>query len=203
MKNIYYIIQGVFAIAIVALFILYFSDKKGMSFDARKNADSICLKLPIAYVNVDSLLRGYNYSQDMNEVFLRKAENTRANLNQKANSFQSEYVTFQKLVQNNGFLTQERMEQEANRLQSKQQKLQEESERVQVELAREQQKMNEQLRDTIISHLKEFNEAKKYQVIFTGETILYGEDYYNITAEVIEFLNEKYTSVSTSKPAKK
>jgi outer membrane protein len=203
MKNIYYIIQGVFAIAIIALFILYFSDKKGMSFDAHKNADSICIKLPIAYVNVDSLLRGYNYSQDMNEVFLRKAENTRANLNQKANSFQSEYVTFQKLVQNNGFLTQERMEQEANRLQSKQQKLQEESERVQMELAREQQKMNEQLRDTIISHLKEFNEAKKYQVIFTGETILYGEDHYNITAEVIEFLNGKYTSESTSKSTKK
>jgi outer membrane protein len=203
MKNIYYIIQGVFAAAIIVLFILYFSDKKGMPFDSRENADSVCVWLPIAYVNVDSLLRGYNYSQDMNEAFLSKAEDTRANLNQKANSFQSEYVTFQKKVQNNAFLTQERMEQEANRLQSQQQKLQQESERVQMELAREQQKMNEQLRDTIISHLKEFNEPKKYQIIFTGETILYGEDYYNITAEVIEFLNGKYTSTSTSNSKKK
>jgi outer membrane protein len=203
MRNINYIIQGVLAVAVVVLFMLQFSTRKGGVFDPSGSVDSLGCKLPVAYVNVDSLLRGYNYSKDMNEVFLNKAEDTRANLNEKANSFQSEYLAFQKKIENNAFLTRERAEQEAGRLQSKQQKLQQESERVQMDLAREQQKMNEQLRDTIIANLKSFNESRKYHIIFAGETVLYGDDSYDITAEVIEFLNEKYTPTGALNASKK
>jgi outer membrane protein len=203
MKHIHYIINGVLAVAIIVLFTLHFSNRKSGTFNLRESSDSVCVKLPVAYVNVDSLLRGYNYSRDMNEAFLNKAEDTRASLNQKAGSFQSEYLAFQKKYENNAFLTRERAEQEASRLQSKQQKLQQESERVQMELGLEQQKMNEQLRDTIISNLKAFNAPGKYQMIFTGETILYGEKCYDITAEVIEYMNEKYTSSPSPSPSKK
>ena len=56
-------------------------------------------KLPIAYVNVDSLLLNYNYSKDLNELILKKYENTRASLNQKANSLQSDAIDFQKKVE--------------------------------------------------------------------------------------------------------
>jgi outer membrane protein len=203
MKHINYVISGALAAAVIVLFILHFSDRKSGTFDFHESSDSGCVKLPVAYVNVDSLLRGYNYSRDMNESFLSKAEDTRANLNQKAGSFQSEYLAFQKKYENNAFLTRERAEQEASRLQSKQQKLQQESERVQMELGLEQQKMNEQLRDTIIANLKAFNASRKYQMIFTGETILYGEKCYDITAEVIEYMNEIYTSSPPSNTPKK
>lgn len=199
MKNINYIISGVLAVAVIVLFFMQFSGKKSGDVSAHGACDSTLVRLPIAYVNVDSLLRSYNYSNDMNEEFLSKAESSRANLNQKANRFQAEYLEFQKKLENNGFLNRERAEQEGSRLQRKQQELQQESEKVQMELAREQQKMNEQLRDTIISNLKVFNQTKKYQLILTGEAVLLGDDYYNITAEVIEFLNARYTSVSNTK----
>ncbi len=191
MKRKNYIINGVLAIAVMVLF-MQCTSKSGDKKDVSAWGDSTTVRLPIAYVNVDSLLHGYKYSSDMNEVLLRKAENSRANLNQKANRFQAEYMEFQKKVENNAFLTRERMEQEGARLQRKQQELQQESEKMQMEFAREQQKMNEQLRDTIISNLKIYNKDKKYQMILTGETVLYGEECYNITTEVIEFLNARY-----------
>ncbi len=199
MKNINYIINGILAIAVIILFAMQFSSKRIGNSYAGAPCDSTMMRLPVAYVNVDSLLHGYNFSKDMNEVLLRKAENTRANLNQKANRFQAEYMEFQKKVENNAFLTRERMEQEGMRLQRKQQELQQESEKMQMDLAREQQKMNEQLKDTIVSNLKIYNQSKKYQLILTGETVLYGEKNYDITGEVIEFLNSRYTPNSESK----
>lgn len=199
MKNINYIINGVLLIAVIVLFVLQFSGKKPGTSGRFISTDSTSVGLPVAYVNVDSLLRAYKFSNDMNEEFLNKAESSRANLNQKVNRFQAEYLEFQKKLENNGFLNRERAEQEGNRLQRKQQELQQESEKVQIELAREQQKMNEQLHDTIIANLKIFNVGKHYQLIMTGETILYGENYYDITADVIEFLNSRYVPAVDSK----
>ena len=199
MKNINYIISGVLAAAIVVLFVMQFSDKKLGGADAVGVSDSEMVRLPIAYVKVDSLLQGYKYSVDMNDTFLSKAESSRAELNQKANRFQAEYLEFQKKIENNAFLTRERAEQEGNRLQRREQQLRQDSEKMQMDLALEQQKMNEQLRDTIIANLKEFNKDKKYQLIFTGETILIGEDYYDITGDVINFLNARYVPSAASK----
>jgi len=199
MKNINYIINGVLAVAIIILFAMQFSGKKVVGNEEIGTCDSSMVKLPVAYVNVDSLLRSYNFSIDMNEEFLGKAENARANLNQKANRFQAEFLEYQKKIENGGFLTRERAEQEGARLQRKQQELQQESEKVQMDLARDQQKMNEQLRDTIISQLKVYNQVKKYQFILTGEAVLYGQNYYDITVEVIDYLNSQYSGSATTK----
>ncbi len=192
MKISNYLTKGVFVVAVAMAFASCGSHEKGEDKGTFAGGDSICTRLPVAYVNVDSLLQSYSYSKDMTEEFLRKAESSRANLNQKASSFQAEYLEFQKKVENNAFLTRERMEQEGNRLARKQQSLQQESEKMQMDLAREQQRINEQLRDTITSNLKLYNNDKKYQMILTSEVVLYGEDYYDITQEVIDFLNAKY-----------
>lgn len=74
MKNINYVINGVLAVAVVILFIMQFSDKKESTVTktfASGEGDSINL-LPIAYVNVDSLLLNYNYFKDLNEQLLKK-----------------------------------------------------------------------------------------------------------------------------------
>ena len=199
MKNINYIISGVLTIAVIVLFVMQFSGGKQGKQNVSISCDSAMVKLPVAYVNVDSLLRAYKYSVDMNEEFLNKAESSRANLNQKANRFQAEYMDFQKKLENNAFYSRERAEQEGARLQRKQQELQQESEKMQMDLAMEQQKMNEQLRDTIITNLKAFNQTKKYQMILTGEVILHGENYYDITGEIIEFLNARYIPAKSDK----
>ena len=200
MKNFNYIINGVLALAVVILFVLQFTGKKESgvtkTFTAEESASGL---LPIAYVNVDSLLLNYNYSKDLNEIIIKKQENSRASVNQKLRSLQTEMQDFQRKVENNAFLTRERAEQEQARLMKKQQELQDFDNRLAQELVSEQQRLNEQLRDTLVSQLRVYNKDKGYQVILSntmGDNILLAGDAYDITKEVIEYLNKNYAPAS-------
>lgn len=207
MKNVNYIINGVLAVAVVILFVMQFSGKKevsttkavttGTTKAVTTDSGSTASTLPVAYVNVDSLLENYNYAKDLNEIILKKAENSRANVNQKAASLQSEMQEFQRKISNNAFLTQERAEQEQQRLLNKRQELQDLDTRLSQELMEEQQKLNEQLRDSIVSQLKVFNQSRGFQVVFSntaGDNILLANDAYDITAELLEYLNKNYAT---------
>ena len=104
---------------------------------------------------------------------------------------------FQRKVENNAFLTRERAEQEQQRLLNKQQELQNLDNQLAQELMQEQQKLNEQLRDTVVSQLKAFNQGRGYQVVFSntvGDNILLAGDSYDITGELLEYLNKNYSS---------
>ena len=199
MKNINYIINGILAVAVVILFVMQFSNKKQASPAkvVATQSESTTGTLPVAYVNVDSLLENYNYAKDLNEIILKKAENSRANVNQKAASLQKEMQEFQTKIANNAFLTQERAEQEQKRLLTKRQELESLDARLSQELMQEQQKLNEQLRDSIVSQLKIYNQGKGYQVIYSntgGDNILLADDVYDITAEILEYLNKNYAT---------
>ena len=80
--------------------------------------------LPIAYVEVDSLLSNYNLAKDLNEQMLTRQENARATVNEKGRQLEKEVAEFERKVKNNAFLSQERFEQEQQRLLKKQQELQ-------------------------------------------------------------------------------
>ena len=198
MRNINYVINGVLAVAVVILYVMQFSGKKesGVTRNFTPTKDATAL-LPIAYVNVDSLLLNYNYSKDLNEIILKKQENSRANITQKARSLESEMQDFQRKIENNAFLTRERAQQEQDRLVKKQQELQNLDNQLAQELMQEQQKLNEQLRDTIVSQLRAFNQDKGFQVVFSntvGDNILLAGEPYNITSELLDYLNKNYAT---------
>lgn len=207
MKNSYsYVINGVLAVAVIVLFILFFTFKNGEGAGSGKaltfmNDSSVTL--PIAYVNVDSLLQNYNFAKDLNESLMRKEENSRAALNQKEREFNVAAQEFQRKVQNNAFLSQERAQQEQQRIYKMQEDYQATAQRLTQEFALEQQKLNLQLNDTIKVQLAEFNATKGYQLILSNtgsDNVLYAHDKYDITSEVIVFLNKKY-GPATAAPA--
>lgn len=151
--------------------------------------------LRVAYVNVDSLLLNYNYAKDLNEALLRKQENSSVNINSRGRSLEKEVADFQNKVRNNAFLTEERAQQEYQRLQKAEADLNELSQRAANELMAEQQKMNAQLADTIHAFLKEFNAKAQYDFIFSNvqyDNILIANEKYDITNEVLDELNRRY-----------
>jgi len=200
MKNAtFYIVSGVLTVAIIILYILHFTSKSpengaaGNDLYGLLNDSSITL--PIAYVNVDSLLINYNFAKDLNESLLRKEESTRATLNQRQNEINSAAQEFDRKLRNNAFLSQDRARQEQERILQMNQEYQQLADRLSQDFMLEQQKLNIQMEDTIKARLKEFNANKKYEIIFsnrTTSTILYADDKYDITNEVVEFLNRKY-----------
>jgi len=203
MKNINYVINGVLAIAVLILFILHFTGKNntipstGTFMSTSEEYASI---IPVAYINIDSLLDNYIFSIDLNEALTRKSENVRANLIQQARNFQSEVESFQLKVRTGAFATQQRLDLEQRRLEQKQTDLQALEEKQSLELNEEMQHMNVQLRDTVMTHLKAYNETKGYQIIFSNTSstlvspILLADEVYNITAEFTDYLNKKWTS---------
>ncbi len=198
MKNINYVINGVLAAAIVVLFVLQFAGKKeSNAAPTFVSGEETAELLPIAYINVDSLLENYNYSIDLNERILKMQEDYRVDINQRTNMLRNEVADFERKVNNNAFLTRERAEQENNRLIKKQEELQNYAAKKNEELTLMQMDLNAQLRDTIVSQLKIFNESRGYQVIFSntmGDNILLASPVYDITAEFLEILNKNYSS---------
>lgn len=197
-NNVNYVIQGILAIAVIILFVMYFSGKKSgtPALSTTTESGEQIAGFPVAYINVDSLLLKYNFSIDLNEQILKKQENARANYTQKARSLQSEAEEFQYKLQNGAFATRERAEQEQQRLMKKQQELQELDSRLTQELMEQTQVINEQLRDTVVHYLKQYNQDKGYQIIFSntaGSPIFLADDAYNITNEIVEYLNKRYS----------
>lgn len=199
MKNVKSLANSALVIIMLVLFSQCSEKKEVSATQTSTTSGNAASDLRIAYINIDSLLLNYNFSIDLNEQIVRKQENARANYTQKARAFQSEAENFQYKLQNNAFATTSRAEQEQQRLQKKQQELVELDERLSQELMEETQRMNEQLRDTIVSHLKEYNKEKGFQMIFSntaGSPIFLADDSFNITGEVIEYLNKRWSSPS-------
>ena len=65
------------------------------------------------------------------------------------------------------------------------------------QLATENQKNSLQLRDSINVFLKEYNKTKGYNLILSNtgfDNLLYADSAFNITQEIIDGLNARYTS---------
>jgi len=197
MKNLSLLTNAILAIAIVVLFVLVLRNKSSNTTTrlvARGNDSIIAGKLPLAYVNIDSLLLNYQFAKDANESLIKKQENSRLTINSRAQSLQAEMAEFQKKLEANAFLSRERAEQEQARLLKKQQDLQQLDGKLSQQLLQDQQKMSEELRDTINAFMKEYNKDKKYEMIISNtssDNVLYAAEGYDITAEVIKMLNER------------
>lgn len=193
MNKIQTIINVVLAAAVIALFVLVFAGKK--SAPAVATAPVAEGNMPIAYLNLDSLLTNYVFAQDASEKLMKKQEDARLKLNTKMRTFQNEYSDFQRKLQNNAFLSRERAEQEAARLERKQQELQELEAKLTQEIMIENQDLNLQLADTLTNFLEEYNADGRYHMILANtskDNVLMAGAGYDITAEVVDALNARY-----------
>jgi outer membrane protein len=205
--KIHYLIEGALGIAVIVLFALFFSGNKKVVFSENNSLDTGSYAgspLPIAYIDVDSLLLKYQYSIDLQEQITRKYENMHANLTVKLRNFQSEIADFQRKADTGSFASMERAKSEEQRLTKKRDDLQQFEASQTKELQEEAERLNEEMHKTIISQLKDFNQAKGFHVIFgkLGDNIFYADKVYNITNEVVEFLNKNYTSPQKDTSAK-
>jgi outer membrane protein len=154
-------------------------------------------KLPIAYINVDTLIAYYQLAKDANEELLQGQEDSRQRINVRAKQLQEDMANFETKMKNNAFLSRERAEQENNRLVAKQKELQDLNQQLTNQLMAQQQRFNEQLRDTINQFLKSYCPAKHYQIVLStnsaNDNVLYAADGYDITKDVIKQLNARYS----------
>ena len=191
MNKIQVVINVILVAAVAALFVVvYTGDKQEAPAVAVESSEV----MPIAYLNVDSLLVNYTFAQDASERLMKKQEDARLKLNTKARTLQNEMADFQRKLENNAFLSRERAEKEQQRLLKKQQELQELEAQLTEDIMLENQKLNMQLADTLTNFLEEYNADGRYHVILSNsakDNVLMAAEQYDITDEVIDALNAR------------
>lgn len=198
MKSSSYVIKGVLA-AFMLLSILSFSScKEANGGDAKGQANNSGeggydgVTLPIAYINVDSVLINYEYAKEVNERMIKKMEDMRVSVNQGQKKLEAEYNEFNRKLQNNAFLSEQRAQQEATRIQKMEQDWREKAARMEQELAIETQKENGQIADSVRNAVKIHNETAKYELVLTGSDLILENPKYDITEDILALLNARF-----------
>lgn len=195
MKNASLIVNVILIVSVIALFVIVLTDGKGKSGASGINGQEVAADSGIVYVNTDSLIIKYDFARQMSEELIKKEESSRTDFNERARVFQQDMVEFQRKVQNNGFLSLERAQSEERRLRNKEQELQELNTRLSNDLMVHQDRMNQQLRDTITNFLGVYCKDKAYKMVLSntmGDNLLYAEPELDITNEVVRLLNSRF-----------
>ena len=88
MKRLNYLMNGLAALALIVLFAQCAGNTDKQTTNAPAQAGGLS-EMKIAYVEIDTLLAKYNYCIDLNEAMVKKGENVRLTLNQKAANWRS------------------------------------------------------------------------------------------------------------------
>lgn len=153
--------------------------------------------LSIAYVNLDSLEANYEFFQDKKKEFEKTQASMDAEIQRLSKSFQNEVAAFQKKAQS-GTLTQSEGQELEQRLAKMQQNVETRSQNLSMELMKAQEKFNRELQGRLDTFLGEYNAEGKYDFIFShvkGTTLLWANEAYDITKEVVDGLNARYRKV--------
>ena len=193
MNKIQILINVILVAAVAALFVIFFTAKTPAT--SEPVAAEQTNVMPVAYLNVDSLLMNYTFAQEASDKLMSKQEDARVKMNTKLRTFQNEVADFQRKLENNAFMSRERAEKEQQRLLQKQQELQELEAKLTEDILMENQKLNIQLNDSLQNFLNIFNaEYARYQIIMSNnaqDNVLHAAPAHDITKEVVDGLNAR------------
>lgn len=198
MKNLNSILTGVLFLAVIALFVLQFSSPKAAKVEANE-VTAIATdsgNFAVAYVDFDSILLNYDMFINLQDDLMKKQGSKEAELNSKAASLEKRAADYQGKMQK-GLITRANAAQIEQQLYADQQNLLMLREQMAAELAEEAQVMERQVRYAIVEYMKVYNEDKGYQFILGrsyGSNVMYADERFDITTEIVTGLNEKYNS---------
>ena len=207
MNKISIIVESVLGAAIVALFILFFTAKPGAKKPVSTEVEAAGELIPVAVVNTDSILKHYTLAVEASDKLMAQYEESMVKLDTKAKALQKEAETFQRNVldfqrklEANAFLSRERAESEQAKLQKKEQQLmakQQDLENLRQKLSNdfmnEQAALTQQLQDSVQAFLREYNADGHLHLILNDAVLMNKVAGYDITDEVIEGLNNRYS----------
>ena len=156
-----------------------------------------------AYEDTSELMKQYTEAKDLEAKYKAKAEEKGRQLDAEIKRFKQEASGFQAQAQANG---QEWAQKKGAELQKREQQLSYAQQALSQELQQESGKEMDSLVSGVKKFIKAYGKEKGYAYIYgTGDaaSILYAEDKFDITKEVIKSLNDKYKSAEKKEEVKK
>jgi outer membrane protein len=149
--------------------------------------------LNIRYVDIDSVMATYTLSKELDEQGRKLMLDYQRMENQKTNEIQNLAAQIEQKQKSNGYLSQESFDADVNNVNRKQSEaaniLRAHQEKIQKQIA----EFNRQLGDSIQNFIKEYNATRNYDAILYRASGLYFNPALDITGEIIEGLNARYT----------
>ena len=149
----------------------------------------------IVYIQIDSLLMGYDMYNDLMSAFQSKLQASQDELQKKSRQLENDAKSFENQI-NKGLLTRSAAEQQQQNLLKRQENLQNEANNKQLELQEEEMVLNNQVLDAIKTFLEKYNAERQFALILTSSAatnvVLEGNSGLDITKEVVNGLNEEY-----------
>ncbi len=152
-------------------------------------------RMIIRYIDGDSLMANYNLAKEISEAMLRRSnqldneqQKRGAEITRFGNEIQNKY-------QNNGYLTQESFNADQAKLQQMQIDAQNYLAKLQRDAQNEMQQYNMQLNDSVENFINEYARQKGYDMIIYKASGVYMDAKYDVTNEVVNGLNKRYTKV--------
>lgn len=177
---------------IIAISIIAFS-----VFACNKSVETKAAKeIKTAYVDTSLLMKEYQKTKDIEAKFKVKAETKGSELEAQINLFKKEASNFQAQAQAKG---QAWAEQKGAELQRREQELGQAQQALSQELQQESAVEMDSLVAGVKKFIKAYGKEKGYAYIYgTGDaaTVLYAQDKFDITKEIIKLLNDKYKTTS-------
>ncbi|MEO7977868.1 OmpH family outer membrane protein [Flavobacterium sp.] len=170
------------ALVIIALSVLVVSCNKTAEVKEVKTA----------YVDTSVLMKEYTEAKDVEAKYKAQSEEKGRQLQAEINRFKQDAANFQNQAQANG---QAWAQQRGAELQKREQQLGYAQQQLAQQLQQESGVEMDSLVSGVKKFIKDYGKKNGYSYIYgTGDaaTVLYAEDKYDITKEIIKALNEKY-----------
>ncbi len=156
-----------------------------------------------AYVDTSLLMKEYTEAKDLEAKYKAKSEEKGRQLEAEINRFKQDAANFQSQAQANG---QAWAQQKGAELQRREQQLGQAQQALSQQLQQESSVEMDSLVSGVKKFIKSYGKEKGYTYIYgTGDaaSILYAEDKYNITKDIVKLLNDKYKAPAKKEEVKK
>jgi len=201
MKRINLIINVLLALAVAVLYFLHFSTGKESVTAETEIAvqDSVSFKdgdLPIAFVQIDTLIQNMRMADDLNEKIQNKQQKAEADFASQQKSFEKQVADAQEKVQK-GLVTRREAQELEAQLANKNAELQNNYNNYRMEIQDEFMVSNNKIINYIMEYLEDYNADSRFKYIMSyqfGGGLLYANKGLDITNDVLKGINEKYAA---------
>ena len=146
----------------------------------------------IAFIELDSLTEHYEYAKLMKDSLEKMSANATTVLNNKDKELERSYNSIQTRLQNNTFTSEQQYKTAVAAFEQERNNRVALEARLSNELAQKQADFLQTLQDSLDNFLADYNKDKKFDMILNKATVLYGDNKYDITQDVINGMNARY-----------
>jgi outer membrane protein len=193
------IVSGIALATSIVVLIVSLTSKKGADSDATKNPGTVKLDSTgngnLAYVDLDEILNQYLFSIKLQEDLITEQKKAEELFGAKMKALEKKYKDFSEKARLGSFLSQSSMDAQQKELMNEEAYLQQYQQEITNDLLMLQDSLNSVIFDSVVNFINE-KYKEKYMLVLgniSGANVVYAAEGLNITKEVVDELNERYS----------